>query len=103
MILGQLSLVQNLGPGENYSVEEILQNFKISYKKLRWHSQKKHKFKETHLLNLNCFKAKKLLNWQSQYNFKKTMSKTIYWYKNYLKKGIKEITFKQIKEYFDGR
>ena len=51
------------------------------------------------LLNLNCKKAYLKFKWKSKLNFYETINDTIYWYKNYKKDGVKNITFKQIKNY----
>ena len=47
-------------------------------------------FKETKILKLNSFKAKKKLNWTSKWNLKKSITKTLEWNEN-IKKGISQI------------
>ena len=90
----------NFGPynAKNYNVRKILSIFKKNFKHLRFKKHKKF-FKESGLLNLNCKKAFKSFKWKSRLNFSETIKHTIYWYKNYKKIGIKNITLQQIKEY----
>jgi len=91
----------NFGPynAKNYNVRKILSIFKKNFKHLRFKKHKKIFFKESGLLNLNCKKAFKSFKWKSKLNFSETIKHTIYWYKNYKKIGIKNITLQQIKEY----
>ena len=91
----------NFGPynAKNYNVRKILSIFKKNFKHLRFKKHKKNFFKESGLLNLNCKKAFKSFKWKSKLNFSETIKHTIYWYKNYKKIGIKNITLQQIKEY----
>ena len=93
----------NFGPfaSKNYSVKKILEKFKFEFKSIKWKSYNKKKFKESKLLNLNCNKAKKLINWKTKYNFKQTIDETIFWYKNYKKRDIKELTYEQINKYLN--
>ena len=56
---------------------------------------------EAKLLQLNCSKAKKLLNWQSRWDSKKTLQSTADWYKSIMNgERAEDITFKQICEFF---
>lgn len=92
----------NFGPKtRNYTVEEVLNKFKNSYKNLRWKKINKEQFKESKLLNLNCSKIKKMTNWEPKLNFHQTMHKTIEWY-NLYNMG-QNITNQQIKEYFNEK
>ena len=56
---------------------------------------------ESQLLQLNCSKAKKLLNWSLKLNFRETIKLTAHWYRSYLKNKSKSraITFEQIHKY----
>ena len=91
----------NFGPikAKNYSVIQILNKFKLHFENLKWQKIKNKKFTESQLLNLNCQKSFRMIKWKSKFSFNKTVKETIYWYKNYKKKGIKETTFQQIKDY----
>lgn len=93
----------NFGPfiAKNYTVEKILKIFKKNFHKLRWEKKNSLSFNESALLNLNCKKAYLKFKWKSKLNFYETINDTIYWYKNYKKDGVKNITFKQIKNYLD--
>ena len=94
----------NFGPSynKNYSTQEVL-----SYLSKNWPTKtkinylKKTNFKESNLLKLNCFKAKKKLGWSSILTFKDSLSMTVKWYSEfyYNKKKIKELTRKQIEYY----
>ena len=56
---------------------------------------------EAKLLQLNCTKAKKLLNWHSRWDSKKTLQSTADWYKSIMNgEKAEDITFKQICEFF---
>ncbi len=55
---------------------------------------------EAGLLQVNCDKAKLMLNWTPKWDFSKTVSETVDWYKVVVKGGdAVEITKKQIAEY----
>lgn len=57
-------------------------------------------FYETNFLQLNCEKAKKLLNWSQKWSFEKTISETVYWYKELTNgKSAISLTTEQIKKY----
>ena len=62
---------------------------------------KKKKYYEQENLQLNINKAKKILKWEPCWSIKKSISKTVEWYKDYLvkKKNAEQITKKQIAEY----
>ena len=95
----------NFGPknGKSYTVKEILENFKDSFKGFDYLKQNisNKKFKESTLLSLNCDKAKKLLNWECKLNLKETLKFTSDWYLNYLNKteNIINFSYDQISEY----
>ena len=57
---------------------------------------------ESKLLQLDSSKAKRLLGWESVLDLDETLNFTIEWYKNVLQKknSPKDITNKQIEEYF---
>ena len=92
----------NFGPKtRNYTVEEVLNEFKVSFKNLKWKKINKEKFKEAKLLKLNCNKIKRMTNWQPKLNFYQTMHKTIQWYNSFNKN--QKITNQQIEEYFNAK
>ena len=76
----------NFGPSynKNYSTQEVL-----SYLSKNWPTKtkinylKKTNFKESNLLKLNCFKAKKKLGWSSILTFKKSLLMTVKWYSEF--------------------
>ena len=74
------------------------------WKKVDWKLIKKRKkdfFYESRLLQLNCSKANKKLNWRSVLSFNQTISMTINWYRKFYedKKNIKKLSLSQIKFY----
>ena len=64
---------------------------------------KKKKYYEQENLQLNINKAKKILKWEPCWTIKKSISKTVEWYKDYLvnNKNAEQITKKQIVEYLN--
>ena len=97
----------NFGPSNKkvYRVKNILNEIKKEWKNFNWSGDNKSKtMSETNLLVLNCSKAKKLLNWEPQMTFKKTIELTLDWYKifyekNKNKSNIRSYTEKQILNY----
>ena len=60
--------------------------------------------KESSLLNLNCNKAKKKLDWSPTLNFSETIRETVIWYKKFYKNksiNIFELSKKQIFKYIN--
>lgn len=56
---------------------------------------------EAKMLQLNCDKAVQLLQWNPRWNFERTVSETVDWYKHVLGGGeAREISKKQIRNYF---
>ncbi len=93
----------NFGPkiNENYTVEEVLKEINYHFTNLKWKVDNKNIFSESTLLKLNCYKAKKHLNWMSTLSFDESIKLTCEWYSNYLnnKIAIKDFSINQIKEY----
>lgn len=88
--LGKVYTVQNV---TDVFFKELGINKKIIYKKNA-------SFKETAILQLNCKKSKKLLNWTTTWNTFESIKKTSNWYKVYLEDGnMLEYTNKQIDDY----
>lgn len=55
---------------------------------------------EANLLKLDCSKAKALLGWEPKWGIDRTVEATVEWYSSfYDKKGMEELTSKQIKKY----
>ncbi len=67
----------------------------------QWASNKEEAVHEASLLNLTIDKAYHLLNWSPLWNFKTTIEKTVYWYKESFESPdqAKEITLEQISTY----
>ena len=65
-------LLYNFGPkiNKNYTVEELVKGMSLHWKKVKWKIEKNRSgYFESKLLQLNCHKAKKELNWQPKINF----------------------------------
>ena len=95
----------NFGPNiqNNITVLQVIKKMQKLWKQVDWKINKRKKitFYESKLLQLNCKKAKKELNWKSIINFNQTISMTINWYKKYYEnpKEIKKFALSQIKYY----
>ena len=78
----------NFGPNKNNfkKVIDIVKYIKKLHE-FKFSLVKNNKFKETNILKLNSFKAKKELNWVSKWNLAETLTKTLEWNKN-VRKGI---------------
>lgn len=60
-------------------------------------------FYESVMLHLNCAKAKQVLKWSQQWDFDKTVLKTVQWYKHVLSENPAiSITKQQINDYMEG-
>lgn len=95
----------NFGPkiNKNYTVEELVKGMSLHWKKVKWKIEKNRSgYFESKLLQLNCHKAKKELNWKPLLSFNDTCLLTIDWYKKYLnnEKNTKIIFEDQINQYF---
>jgi CDP-glucose 4,6-dehydratase len=63
--------------------------------------ESKFKVHEANLLQLNCDKAKQLLNWSPRWNTEKTIKETALWYKYFLSgENVEFITKSQISDFF---
>ena len=66
----------------NRTVEELIKEvFKYWEGKFNIY-ENNNNFKEARLLSLSSDKARKSLNWKNNWDFKKTVEKTVMWYKN---------------------
>ena len=94
----------NFGTEKNSikNVEQIVKYAIMFWGSGKLISNKKIKISEQKNLQLNIHKAKKKLKWKPTYSMKKSVKVTIEWYKNVLQKknSPKDITNKQIEEYF---
>ena len=78
--------VFNFGPriNQNKSVKELVKEMRKNWSKVKWQIKRdKGRKKESKLLKLNSFKAKKILKWEPILNFNKTVELTSLWYKQY--------------------
>ncbi len=95
----------NFGPNQysNKRVIDVIHQMKKNSIYGKWKILKFSKAKklESQLLQLNCSKAKKLLNWSTKLNFYQTIKLTADWYNSYLKNKGKNkiITFNQIQNF----
>ena len=99
----RLSGPWNFGPNtkKKYKVKDILKYIKKNNPQLKWKVVQPKEKQESKNLNLNITKAKKILKWKPRWNMQETIKKTDFWYKSfYNKKDMKEITIRQIKEFF---
>ena len=95
----------NFGPSfnKNYSVNELLIKIKKYIPNIKWVlDRSRKKPHEAGLLNLNCKKSFKLLNWKNILNFEETVRMTALWYLSYLQnEDLENLTLMQIKDYED--
>jgi CDP-glucose 4,6-dehydratase len=93
----------NFGPKflKNYKVTELLMKLKEYTPQIKWKiDTKKKKVHEAGLLNLNCVKSFKILQWKNILTFNETVEMTAEWYNRYLKKeNVEKITLNQINNY----
>ena len=94
----------NFGPNnkDNKSVLNVVKEMKRSWKAVSWTIKKNRKAKyESKLLKLNSNKAKLILNWKTNLNFKEMIKMTTNWYKNFYEKKENnfEFSIKQILSY----
>ena len=81
----------NFGPSssKSYKVIDLIKNLEIFRKqKKQYVIQKTYSFKETKILKLNSFKAKKKLKWKTILNIKEMTFFISDWYNNFLTKII---------------
>ncbi len=95
----------NFGPDNKNikNVEEIVKMIINEYGKGKYKIKKNSlSLKESNLLQLNCDKAKNVLNWYPKWDIYKTIEETVYWYKNYNNNfDVDLITSNQINKYFN--
>ena len=97
----------NFGPliKNNFSVKKVIEQMQLTWSDIKFTNSKKKNFiKESGLLNLNCSKAKKKLDWSPTLNFSETIKETVVWYKKFYKikpLNILELSRKQIFKFID--
>jgi len=98
----------NFGPPahQNHTVENLVNEIITHWPGSEWldKSLENNKPHEAGLLQLNCEKALKILNWRATLNFKETAQWTSEWYHAYYKKGLESalvMTADQIKKYME--
>ena len=98
----------NFGPlvNQNHTVEELVNEMIIHWPGSEWQNKSADNKTphEAGLLQLNCDKAQKILEWRATLNFKETALWTSEWYREYYNKGSKyalEVTVNQIEEYMN--
>ncbi len=86
---------------KNVTVLEFLNKINKKWPIAKWKIQKKKKFYESSLLQLNNLKAKKILNWKAKLNINETIDFVVDWYKNFKnnRKNTILITGNQIYKY----
>ena len=95
----------NFGPNQhsNKRVIDVINEMKRNSIYGKWKISKISKAEklESQLLQLNCSKAKKVLNWSTKLNFHETIKLTADWYSSYLKNKRKNRikTFDQISQF----
>ena len=59
---------------------------------------------EAQLLQLNCDKANKLLNWHPNWDTEQALKATALWYKSFIEgQAVEKFTLSQIEDYFEGK
>ena len=91
----------NFGPGNNIKNKTVLDLVK-SLNKTEFYKiiKKKNNMYESKLLQLNCIKAAKDLNWRPVLDFQETINFTKLWYENFINKSnMYDFSKEQILEY----
>lgn len=90
----------NFGPIGDLKSKTVLDLVKNMNKKNFYKVIKKNYLYESKLLQLNCTKVKKKLNWMPVLNFKETINFTKFWYEKYIdKSNMTEFSEYQILKY----
>lgn len=110
MLLGQKLLEKrtefasawNFGPTQEsvVTVEDVVKKVKQYWDKIEYViDQKADQPHEAQLLNLDCTKANRMLQWESVWSSEKTFEKTVEWYKTYYEKSGTLDTIKDLQSY----
>lgn len=91
----------NFGPSikNSKSVKKLVEEMSKDLINFKYHISNRKIFQEHKLLQLNCNKAKKKLNWEPRLNFNETVHYTVSWYVNEFKKNgidMSKFTINQI-------
>ena len=70
---------------KNVTVLQFLKKIKIKWPEINWKVKKNNQFHESSLLQLDTFKAKKILNWKARLDIDETIEFVVNWYKNFKK------------------
>tara|TARA_Y100000590_G_scaffold284365_1_gene319924 strand:+ start:468 stop:1562 length:1095 start_codon:yes stop_codon:yes gene_type:complete len=96
----------NFGPisNENYSVKQLIEKILNFWPGSNWIDEPSHNniYHEAGLLQLNCEKASRDLNWKATLDFEETAQWTSKWYREYYNNGsdsASALTFRQINKY----
>lgn len=97
----------NVGPNESdcYKTGELVNIFceywkKFTGKKILWYSQQELGSHEAKYLQLDSTKMKKIFMWESQWNLREAIKRTVEWFVSYQEnKDVIDITNKQIDAY----
>ncbi len=76
----------NFGPkaSDICTVQDLLKKLKKFWSEIEWSIDETENPHETNLLQLDCKKAEKYLNWQSTLSLDKSLEMTAQWYENFL-------------------
>ncbi len=79
----------NFGPdGEgNRTVEDVLTALKKEWPQVNWSLSRDIHPHEAHLLQLDCSKAHRRLQWQPVWTFEEAIAKTAQWYRSFIETG----------------
>ncbi|MFO7669640.1 MAG: CDP-glucose 4,6-dehydratase [Bacteroidales bacterium] len=95
----------NFGPliGSNKTVESLVSELIHEWGTGTWTFEKQHAVHEASLLNLTIDKAYQLLGWYPVWDFRKTIKRTVEWYRIYKEDPdqIPNLTLQQITDYSD--
>ena len=99
----QYAQAWNFGPAYSdcIKVHDIVEKIQKLWPKFKFEVEKDFSAPhEANFLKLDCSKAHSVLNWSPKYNFEKTLSETIEWYRNYYEEKT-IITSNQIQSYME--
>ncbi len=105
----ELASCYNIGPNEEdcWKTGNLVSLFCKKWNeknktKINWKNVSDNVYHEANFLKLDCSKIKSVFSWKPKWNLEKAVEKVVDWSMEYLSKNdIKNITDKQIKEYFD--
>lgn len=90
----------NFGPADDTrSVLHVVQAVQRHYPKLTWKTDPNVTPHETHSLQINIDRARRLLKWQPVWSFDKTIDHTVYWYQRTAHESSYTLCLQNIKQY----